>query len=209
MSPLGQTADGASAPAVRRATASDVPALARALARAFLDDPVARWSCRPDRLRPRVLERFHAIRLRQLLVEEEVWTTDSLTCAAMWSPPKRWATTPRQDLEMTLPLLRPRLLHRLPIVISGMVQLERSHPHDPPHWYLAILGTDPAAQGRGHGSAVLGPTLEQCDRDGLGAYLESSKQSNIAFYSRHGFRVTGELRLPRGPRLWPMWRDPR
>jgi len=194
---------------VRRASPADVPALAKTLARAFLDDPVARWSCRPERLRPKMLERFHATRLRQLLAEREVWTTDALSCAALWTPPKRWRTTPRQDLEMTLPLLHPRLLHRLPLVISGMVGLERSHPHEPPHWYLAILGTDPAAQGKGHGSATLRPVLEQCDRDGLGAYLESSKESNIAFYARHGFKVTGELRLPRGPRLWPMWRDPR
>jgi ribosomal protein S18 acetylase RimI-like enzyme len=194
---------------VRRATPADVPKLAKTLSRAFLDDPVARWSCRPDRLRPRMLERFHAIRLRQLLAEQEVWTTDTLTCAALWAPPKRWGTTPRQDLEMGVPLLHPRLLHRLPLIVSEMARLERSHPHDPPHWYLAILGTDPSAQGQGHGSATLGPVLEQCDRDSLGAYLESSKESNIAFYTRHGFRVTGELRLPRGPRLWPMWRDPR
>lgn len=194
---------------VRRATAKDVPQLARVLARAFLDDPVARWSCRPDRLRLRMLERFNAIRLRQLLAEEEVWTTDALTSVALWAPPKRWRTTPRQDLEMSLPLLRPRLLHRLPLVFAGMARLELSHPHDPPHWYLAILGTDPSAQGQGHGSAALGPVLERCDSDGVGAYLESSKESNIAFYARHGFRVSGELRLPRGPRLWPMWRDPR
>ena len=29
------------------------------------------------------------------------------------------------------------------------------------------------------------------------------------FYERHGFRVTGELSIPRGgPTLWLMWRDP-
>jgi hypothetical protein len=51
--------------------------------------------------------------------------------------------------------------------------------------------------------------LEECDRDGIGAYLESSKESNIDYYARFGFRVTGTIRLPRGPLFWPMWRDPR
>jgi len=72
-----------------------------------------------------------------------------------------------------------------------------------------VLGTDPASQGRGIGSALLAPVLETCDRDGVGAYLESSKERNLAFYARHGFRMTGEVDLPRGPRVWLMWRDPR
>jgi hypothetical protein len=49
--------------------------------------------------------------------------------------------------------------------------------------------------------------LEQCDADGIGIYLESSKERNIDFYARHGFRVSAELRLPRGPRVWAMRRE--
>src|SRR5262249_38331597 len=96
----------------------------------------------------------------------------------------------------------------------------------PPHWYLAFLGTDPSAQGQGLGPAIMRPVLEQCDSDGVAAYLESSKEdqpnmqagtpaylesskeSNISFYERFGFKVIGEHRLPGGPKVWPMWRDP-
>jgi ribosomal protein S18 acetylase RimI-like enzyme len=194
---------------MRRATPEDVPELARMLTRAFLDDPVAMWSCRPDSLRPKVLERFQAARLRHLLPDEEVWTTPQLSSAALWAPPKRWRTTLRQDAELSRCLLHPRLMVRMPVIAGGLIGLERRHPRHPPHWYLAVLGTDPGAQGQGLGSAVLGPVLEQCDADGIGAYLESSKERNIDFYARHGFRVTAELRLPRGPKMWAMWRDPR
>jgi GNAT superfamily N-acetyltransferase len=196
-------------PVSRRARPEDVPALARMLARAFLDDPVAVWACKPAALRPRVLERFHAARLSQLLLDSEVWTTLELSSAALWAPPKRWKTTPRQDLALARIVLHPRLIARAPLIASGLLGLERKHPHHPPHWYLAVLGTDPPAQGQGLGSAVLEPVLEQCDADGVGAYLESSKERNIHFYARHGFRVTAELRLPRGPKMWAMWREAR
>ncbi len=192
-----------------RATRDDVPALARMLARAFLDDPVAMWSCRPDGLRLKVLERFNGARLRQLLAHDEVWSTPEMSCAALWAPPERWKTTAREDMELARPLLHPRLIPRLPLVVGGLIGVERKHPCELPHWYLAVLGTDPSAQGQGLGSAALVPVLERCDADGVGAYLESSKQRNIDFYARHGFRVTGEIRLPRGPTMWPMWRDPR
>ncbi len=196
-------------PQVRRAGVADVPALAAMLARAFLEDPVASWAWRPTALRPAALERFQAVRLRQLLAHEEVWTTEDLSCAALWAPPGSWKTTLREDVALGPCFVHPRLLARLPLVGLGWLGLERKHPVSPPHWYLAVLGTDPAAQGRGLGSMVLGAVLEQCDGDGVGAFLESSKESNIDFYSRHGFRVTEEVRLPRGPSMWKMWREPR
>lgn len=195
-------------PGIRRAKTDDVPTLAAMLARAFLDDPVAGWAWRPDRLRLRALERFQATRLRQLIATEEVWTTEDLACAALWAPPGHYHSTLRETAALLPSFLHPRLLPRMPLVGLGWEKLERAHPPDPPHFYLAVLGTDPAAQGRGLGSALLRGVLDQCDQDGIGAYLESSKESNIAFYARHGFRVLEPIELLRGPTMWKMWRDP-
>jgi ribosomal protein S18 acetylase RimI-like enzyme len=197
-------------PTPRRAVEADVPALSRALARAFHDDPVACWSSPRETGRLRMLERFHGARLRQALREQEVWTSPGLEGAALWLPPGCWRSTPREDLELARCMVTPRLVWRMPLVFAGFLRgIERHHPAEQPHWYLAVLGTEPAAQGRGIGSALLSPVLSRCDADGVGAYLESSKERNIAFYARHGFRVTRELRLPRGPSMWAMWREPR
>ncbi|MDW5597856.1 GNAT family N-acetyltransferase [Conexibacter stalactiti] len=196
-------------PAVRRATEADLPALARTLASAFHDDPIARWACASERVRPSVLERFYAIRLRQVLRHDEIWVEDGVLGGALWLPPELWRTSAREDVRLARSLVHPRLLPRLPLVMYGFTGIERRHPETPPHWYLAVLGTDPAAQGRGIGSALLAPVLERCDEDGIGAYLESSKEENVAFYARHGFRVTEVVTLPRGPRAWLMWREPR
>ncbi len=198
----------------RLATAADVPKLSRALARAFFDDPVAVWGCTSDKFRPYVLERFHGTRLRQLLKRGEVWTTDELASAALWAGPGDWNTTALEDVQLARSIYRPRVLAhpvvlaRSPMVGIGLTNVERKHPASPPHWYLAVVGTDPDDQGKCLGGTVLSPVLEQCDRDGVAAYLESSKESNLAYYARHGFKVTNEHRLPWGPPVWAMWRDP-
>jgi ribosomal protein S18 acetylase RimI-like enzyme len=179
------------------------------LTRAFADDPVARWACPDDGLRPWMLERFHGARDRQMLRAGEIWMSEGGESAAVWAAPDAWRSGIRDDLDFARSVLRPSLLRRAPLVGYGLLGIERRHPPKPPHWYLATLGTDPASQGHGLGTAVLTPVLEECDRDGVGAYLESSKERNIDYYARFGFRVTEELRLPRGPRVWLMWRDPR
>ena len=85
---------------------------------------------------------------------------------------------------------------------------DRHHPTEP-HWYLQMLGTEPQWQGKGIASALLAPVLDRCDRSGQRVYLEASKEQNISFYARHGFTVTEQMQVPKGPTMWVMWREPR
>ena len=94
-------------------------------------------------------------------------------------------------------------------VLGALERMEERHPQDPSHWYLFILGTEQAAQGQGLGSALLAQVLARVDADGMPAYLESSSERNLALYGRHGFEVTSEVVIPGGPRIWPMWREPK
>ena len=190
----------------RRADRADLAGVARTLARAFHDDPVLSWVFPDAGSRVRVAERFFRLRVRGLLAQGETYTTDDLAGAACWAPPGRWESPRLETLAFTLRLL-PLLRRRAPLVARGWAKIEAEHPHEP-HYYLALLGTDPEAQGRGVGSALLRPVLDDCDRNEIPAYLESSNERNLRFYARHGFRVTGAIALPEGPRLWFMWRDP-
>lgn len=194
--------------AVRPAAAADAPALTRMLVRAYMDDPVAVWICKSDALRAQLLQALYSARLRQLLAHRGVWTNAEHTSAAVWVPPEQEQPSIRPSTALLRCVLDPRMIARLPLLAVGFRAMHRKHPRHAPHWYLSLVGTDPGARGHGLGSAVLMPVLERCDRDGVGAYLESSKPRNLDFYARFGFQTTGELQLPLGPKMWPMWREP-
>lgn len=194
---------------VRKVTAADVPALATAMAAAFFDDPVASWCFSNASRRLRRLERGFALFVRRLyLPHDECYTTDSLVGGALWVPPGQWRTGPVEQLRL-LPALARILGGELPRLLRLLAAQEAQHPSEP-HYHLPFVGVEPRSQGRGIGSALMGPILERCDRDGVAAYLEASSEHNRTLYERHGFEVTSVLEPPGGcPPMWLMWRTPR
>jgi ribosomal protein S18 acetylase RimI-like enzyme len=198
-----------SAPA-RPATSADLEGMSTALADAFHDDPVmAAVFGGDEQRRTRWLRPFFrgvgSVHLRHQLV----FTTDDHGGASYWDPPGHWQTRPRDYFPIAVPMLL-GVNRRIPKALRGMGRIEAVHKAQPQdHYYLSVLGTRTSSQGKGIGSALMEPVLEVCDRDGVGAYLESSKERNVPFYRRHGFEVVEEIEFaPGGPTLWAMWRDP-
>ena len=82
------------------------------------------------------------------------------------------------------------------------------HPQEP-HWYLPLIGVDPARHRKGYGAALLQDTLRRCDQDHVAAYLESTNPANITLYQRHGFELRGTIQVGSAPPLFPMLRPAR
>lgn len=196
-------------PVVRPARPSEWWELGRLLGDAFQDDPVWMWVCDDEARRRRHLGAVFAHVIRDRVRRGWGLTTDGLHGAAVWAAPGRWKARPGEVARLTLPMVRAVGVANGLGKLEALSAMERHHPTEP-HWYLEIIGADPAMRGRGVGGALIRPMLERCDTEGLPAYLESSKKENLPFYERHGFAVTGEIRLGAGaPPLWPMWRAPR
>jgi GNAT superfamily N-acetyltransferase len=196
---------------VRPIAAGDVPAVAGALARAFDDDPVWQWIFPDERSRIRRLTRVFEVDLRAVYLRmgtaELAGRANAVEAAALWNPPQRWRVGAGAMLRQALPMAR-AFGTRLPTGLRVLAKIERLHPAAP-HWYLSVLGADPAAQGAGLGGALLRSRLDRCDADRMPAYLESSKDRNVPYYERFGFTVTHEVPLAAdGPRVWLMWREP-
>lgn len=128
---------------------------------------------------------------------------------ACWLAPGSYPRSKANDARLQLRALGviARSRHRR-MALRLVSALDEHHPHDP-HWYLSVLGVDPSLQGRGAGSALLTPVLDRCDAEGLPAYLETQKESNLAWYARTGFEVVNEIRIPKAPPVWCLRREPR
>jgi GNAT superfamily N-acetyltransferase len=193
---------------VRRATEADVEPMAAQLCRAFFDDPVFGFVFRNEARRAEGMRRYFITQMRgDYLPFGGCYTTDDHTGAAIWGPAGKPLLTGLAGIARMVPVI-PYMAPRLKATLQLLSLIESLHPHEP-HWYLATLGTDPDFQGKGIGSALMRPVLDHCDAEAWPAYLESSKERNIPFYSRHGFKVVREVPLPSGgPTIWTMWREP-
>jgi GNAT superfamily N-acetyltransferase len=171
---------------------------------AFSTDPMTRWSF-PDPAK--YLATFSSIAKAfggNTFEKGTAYIANSFTGAALWLPPGA-----KSDEESLKKLFEENTGEDIKEDMKEIFEkMGKFHPNEP-HWFLPMIGVDPAHQGAGTGSALMTEALKAVDRDGLIAYLESSNPKNISLYQRHGFEVIGEIQAGRSPVLRPMLRKAR
>lgn len=178
---------------VRLATVADLEAAADTLALAQVDYAWAEWAFPyPDRLDR--LRRSFALDLQLGLAWNSLWVTDDVAAVALWVPPAD--RRPPDDAT---------LVAEVQVAQNGLIDVERmrvshelTHPFRPlvPNWYLGTVGTRPDRRGEGLASALLRPVLDECDRTGTLAWLETSSDDNVRLYERLGFVEVVRLHTP-------------
>jgi GNAT superfamily N-acetyltransferase len=177
------------------------------MARAFSDDPLICFLL-PEAGRADKMPRLFKLLFKLGLPHGGCDVTAGCEAAALWRPPGQWEIPFWEYLTNGPEFLGVFGAAGALKVLKTMDVIEKRHPHEP-HWYLQAIGTDPEKQGKGYGGVVIRRQLAVADAAGLPAYLESSKETNIPIYQSFGFAVTGEIKIPDGPILWPMWRPAR
>jgi GNAT superfamily N-acetyltransferase len=196
------------APAVARSgTPADAGPASQTLARAFFDDPLICFLLRDEASRPSKMPKLFKLLFELGLPHGTCDVTEGYESIAIWRPPGKWHIPFSQYITNG-----PQFFGIFGFgglrVMGVMDRIEKVHPREP-HYYLQVVGTDPAKQGKGYGGVAIRRQLAVADAKGMPAYLESSKETNIPVYRSLGFEVTGEIRIPDGPVLYPMWRKAR
>lgn len=85
---------------------------------------------------------------------------------------------------------------------------ELHEKHAPrPHRYLNQLAVAPSAQGRGVGTALVRPRLEEASRLGIACYLETFSERAVTLYRRLGFELVAEVTPKELPKTWALVRE--
>ncbi len=200
---------------VDRMLDSEESAVIAALARAFYDDPLFGFFVPNLVKQSKALIAFMNSGVKDARPFGDLWVAHAdgkVASVAVWLPPGAYPRTPRREL-MTYVRTMPTIVQcgkRIgrSIALLGAVDKAHHELHEP-HYYLAILGSDPQFQRSGAGTAVLTPVLERADTEGLPAYLETQKEENIAYYARHRFDLVQKLEVKGCPPIWTLRREPK
>ncbi|HEX4731343.1 MAG TPA: GNAT family N-acetyltransferase [Solirubrobacterales bacterium] len=197
---------------MRVATEADEEAIGRTLAGAFEHDPLWGWAFE-DAERERKLAALAAVFgffATAALDLGWVRVTDGVEAVALWIPPGAPEMTPADEERMPGVVEEACGPESAARVLELLEAFEANHPHEPPHFYLSLLGTDPDHAGHGHGLGLVADCLAEIDAGdpAAPAFLESSNPGNVPRYERLGFRPTREVELIAGLSGTQMWRGP-
>jgi len=172
---------------------------AAVLGRAFAEYELLRYYFPDKTQRHAVANKFCFIGLSVCLKYGEAYaTSEKLEGVAAWLPPGK-APFGGWQIVRSVPL---SILFRFGRQGAGRMWAygrfvdnlhRRLVPY--PHWYLQIIGVDPAYQGQGFSSRLLRPVLERIDRERMPCSLETNIEKNVAIYRRFGFEVISEDKL--------------
>ena len=155
------------ASAVRETSPAEAEQAVAAIVLAFSTDPAARWTYADP---AQYLDHFPAV-VRAFgggaFAHGTACHVDGFAGAALWLPP---GVGP--DEGALLAVMQRSVPAERHAEVSAVFEQMGGHHPDEPHWYLPLIGVDPAHQRKGHGSALLRHTLARCDRDHASAYLE-------------------------------------
>ncbi|HEY8560246.1 MAG TPA: GNAT family N-acetyltransferase [Pyrinomonadaceae bacterium] len=195
---------GGAAGIVKCAGTSGKRQIVDVLTLAFATDPMARWAYPNSQQYLEYFPNFIRLFGGRAFETETAYYVNGFAAAALWLAPG-FGPDEAALVALVENTVSKNVRDDLFAVFERMSEF---HPAEP-HWYLPLIGVDPAQQNRGYGAMLMQHALAACDREGLPAYLESSNPRNVTLYLRHGFELVGTIQAGSSPAMFAMRRAAR
>jgi GNAT superfamily N-acetyltransferase len=182
--------------------------IAAVLARAFVDDPLVLAMCAapPAQRERRMVWSFRIAVRGHCLAAQPGWALTGPDAAPVGAV---LTTRPCVQMDISADVLFTlrALVHmgiRTGVRGAQAARIIAAHAPRQPFTYLRTLGVHPDLHRRGLGSQLVEQVVRTAPAS-LPVYLETAKEKNVSFYTRHGFECIGEFRCLGVP-VWRMLR---
>jgi GNAT superfamily N-acetyltransferase len=192
---------------IARAAPERFSELSALLGRAFVSEPMLRWSLG---LHGDVAQRF--VRYFEYFNETlarlgMLWEADTARGAAVWIPGDADDAF-AQAIDASRPSVHTLTSDGGQRYDAFWEWVEARIP-DEPLWHLDSVAVEPGSRGSGVGAALINFGLDLARAENTGACLETGTPTNVPYYERLGFRVIDDADAPHGgPHIWFLRWDP-
>jgi GNAT superfamily N-acetyltransferase len=200
-------------PGLLKLDKTQAPSAIKMLSRAFWKYPLLTHFFPEESSRQAISDIMLAMPVYTCLRYGEVYVTSAkIEGSAIWTPSDNYPVN-FWGLLRTLPFK-----HVLGMAQSGISRMQgvdrflndihkRLVPYR--HYYLEILGVDPAYQKQGFSSRLIKPMLQRLDGEGTTCFLETQDPQDVPIYLHFGFEIIDESSIPNTPLTsWAMLRKP-
>jgi hypothetical protein len=191
---------------------SQAELLATVLSGACYSEPHFAYIIPDEQERHRFLPSFFCGAIRASQSYGEIYITQGVDGGALWIGPGNGLTLRRMMRTGLTSISLQSGWINLRRCMNLAVHLDEVHQRlvSGPHWRLLVLAGEPSKEYATVGGTLIEPLLSRADSDDLPCYLETFNERNLPFYKRHGFRIVGGGKIPRGgPDFWAMIRTPK
>jgi GNAT superfamily N-acetyltransferase len=192
---------------ITRAAPERFSELSALLGRAFVNEPMLRWSLGTHGDVPQRFVRYFEYFNETLARLGMLWEADAGRGAAVWIPG-------HADDAFTRAIDASRAsVHTL--TSDGGQRYDAfwewvdAKIPDGRLWNLDSVAVEPGSRGTGVGAALINFGLDLARAENTGACLETGNPKNVPYYERLGFRVIDDADAPQGgPHIWFLRWDP-
>ena len=164
------------------------------LRESFAQDPQINYIVGEGGNKEKRFKRLMSYGFEQAIVNGKVELTEDKKAVAIWRN--------HHSNKMTIRLLIENIrflidfgFNRLATISKMEKTIGANYPKDDSFYYLWFIGTLPQMQGKGYASKLLNSWLEKAQKERVEVYLETSTESNLAYYQKKGFELYDKIML--------------
>ncbi len=192
---------------MRIATDDDIDTVTETIALAFADDPVWRTAFRRSDGSRAHHRAYWRVFVEGAMPHGMIHLADHDAAVAVWIPPGGDEMTEEQEEQLRGVVVENLGSDAQKAMFALWDRFDWIHPQTEPHAYLSLLATHPDHRGRGIAQDLVRADLADHDRQGVPAYLESTKRAHDHRYERLGFAKIGAFKgVELGSVVSIMWR---